>query len=104
MSLHNYYERLKFIDSLIRKKATGNPEALAKKLNLSKVATYKLLNELKELGFPIAYSKTEKRYYYSEEGKLVDNLFARVIDDAGKTPRGGGDKYFLKIFSDYTYS
>jgi biotin operon repressor len=89
MSLHTYYERLKYIDSLIRKKGTGNPDSFAKKLRLSKAATYKTLKEMKEIGFPIAYSKKEKRYYYTEPGKMGNSLFVREIDDTHFENRGG---------------
>lgn len=82
MSLQKYIERIKHIDSLIRNKATGTPDALAKKLHLSKAGTYKFLNEIKEQGFPIAYSKGLRSYYYTKEGRLANHLFEiRLSDD-----------------------
>lgn len=75
MSLHKYIERIKFIDYLIRKRATGNTEDLAQKLDLSVSGTFKFIKELKEEGFPICYSKKCKSYCYTKEGRLVSSLF-----------------------------
>ena len=46
MPLHKRFERLKFIDSLIRRKVTGNAKVLAKKLNLSQSGTEKIIHDI----------------------------------------------------------
>jgi len=100
---YKYLERIRFTDSLIRKKATGNAKTLAKKLNLSKVGTYKFINELKEEGFPIAYSKKDKNYYYTKDGNLSNFLLGEELSDDEIKPIAGG-KSFFKLFADYNYS
>ena len=75
MALHKYMERIKFTDSLIQKKATGTPLHLATRLGISRSVLFELINEMKEEGFPIAYSKMLKSYYYTEEGKVTEHLF-----------------------------
>jgi predicted DNA-binding transcriptional regulator YafY len=56
------------MDRLIRSKATGSPDEFAVKLDISKRALFDNLNILKDLGAPIAYSKSRNSYYYNEEG------------------------------------
>ena len=82
MSLHKYFERIKMIDHLIQTKRTGNILHLAQKLSLSKIGTYKFLQEMKEEGFPIAYSKKDKTYYYTKPGKIAEKLFYPDVTDA----------------------
>ncbi len=77
MSIIKYFKRIRYIDFLIRRKATGNIIALAKKLSLSKRATQNYLSEMKELGFPIKYGKDCDCYYYNEQGKMVDELYQK---------------------------
>jgi len=67
----NYnFSRLEYLDSLIRLSATGNPKALAKKLNISLRATYHYINLLRELGAPINYNRHRETYYYGEQGRF----------------------------------
>ncbi|MDP1844748.1 MAG: hypothetical protein Q8K64_15130 [Sediminibacterium sp.] len=77
MSIVKYFKRIQYIDQLIRRKATGNIASLAKKLSLSKRATFLYLNDMKELGFPIQYGNDCNCYYYEENGKIVDTLFIK---------------------------
>ena len=75
MSLKLQLERLRYIDSLIRRKATGNQQALADKLQLSRSGLNKLLKEMREMGFPIRYSHQKQTYYYEQDGRMVETLF-----------------------------
>ncbi|MEO6838807.1 MAG: hypothetical protein ABI261_07305 [Ginsengibacter sp.] len=62
MSLRKNLERVKHIDSLIRIKATGNPKELANKVGISRSMLFEFINEMKEEGFPIAFSKKTNSY------------------------------------------
>lgn len=105
MSLHIYRSRLKIVDHHITTKAAGNIESLSKKLALSVAGAYKFLEEMKEEGFPIVYSKKENRYCYTKKGRMVGYVFMEDTTDFGEEKSvGGGGKNFLKIFSDYNYS
>jgi hypothetical protein len=77
MAILKHIKRLKYIDYLIKRKATGNLEVFAGKNGLSKRAMTDVLNEMKELGFPIKYNRTRNTYYYDEEGEMVKNLFIK---------------------------
>lgn len=75
MSLKNYLKRLEFIDFLTRRKATGNLEVFAAKNRLSKNGLLHVLKEMKEIGFPIKYSRRLNSYYYEKDGQMVKSLF-----------------------------
>lgn len=75
MSLSHYLKRLEFIDFLTRKKATGNLQVFAKKNRLSKNGLLCFLKEMKDLGFPIKYSRALNSYYYEKDGQMVKSLF-----------------------------
>lgn len=77
MSIIRYIKRLKYIDYLINRKATGNLEVFSKKNRLSKSAMSEVLNEMKEMGFPIKYDRVRGTYYYNEPGEMIQSLFLR---------------------------
>ena len=54
---------------LIKRKATGNINQLAVKLNVSTRTVHRLMTEMKESGLPVKYCKKEKTYYFDEEVK-----------------------------------
>lgn len=77
MAILKHVRRLIYIDSMIKRKATGNLENFAAKNGVCKRAMTDILNEMKELGFPIKYNRMRNTYYYHEEGEMVKNLFIR---------------------------
>ncbi len=78
MPITKYIDRLRYVDFLIRTKATGDANSLAKKLHLSRSSTLAYIKEMKELGFPIKYSLTGKHYYYEKSGVMPEKLFASI--------------------------
>ena len=66
MKLHTQIERIKRVNVLIRREATGTPLQLAKKLNVSKSTVLRLKRELKEMDAPIIYCRHSESYKYSE--------------------------------------
>jgi ribosomal protein S25 len=71
MKIHTQIERIKHLNSLIKREATGTPSQLAEKLNISVATVYRLIRELKDFGAPILYSKHSQSYIYTE----VDYIF-----------------------------
>ncbi len=67
MSLLKYVERLKRMDDLIRRKATGTPEEFANRLGIGRTILMEELRELKELGAELCYCKVRHSYYYANE-------------------------------------
>jgi len=77
MAILKHIKRLKYIDYLIKRKATGDLENFANKNGLSKRAMSDVLNDMKALGFPIKYDRTRCTYFYDEAGEMVKNLFIK---------------------------
>ena len=77
MAILRHIKRLKYIDYMIKHKSTGDLQTFANKNNLCKSAMAGVIQEMKELGFPIKYDKMRKSYYYEEDGQMVQALFIR---------------------------
>lgn len=92
MSAQKYIDRIRYIDTLIRTKATGPTKQLAKKLNLSERQTLEFLKEMKELGCPIKYSRKRQSYYYDAEGEVSISFFDKHFAGIKKNNdiKGGG--------------
>lgn len=67
MLVKKYLFRLERMHQLIARRATGNPEQFAKKLNLNRSVLYRHLAAMKDLGAPIAYDSFSETYYYTKE-------------------------------------
>lgn len=80
MALLKHFNRLKYIDYMVKLKCTGGLEAFAKKNNLCRRALAEIISEMKEMGFPIKFDRNRNTYYYNEEGKLVEKLFIKSDD------------------------
>lgn len=94
MSFIKYLNRIKYIDCLIRRGATGDLMTLSKKLELSKSAVSYILKEMKEVGFPIKYSKDRNSYYYEEKGKMTEQFFLKEMSDEELRKITGGKNSF----------
>jgi biotin operon repressor len=66
MKFYEQIQLLQRVDRLIRLKATGSPEALADRLNMSKRTLYRQIEDMRDLGFSIEYDKCHKTYYYKK--------------------------------------
>src|SRR5690606_13333029 len=86
MSLLKYIDRLKHMDDLIRRKATGGAEEFAEKLSISKTQLFEDLKEVKELGAPITLCSVRKRYQYEGSYRLVLRFEDNSKVNGGKTP------------------
>ena len=82
--------RFTYLDSLVRRYATGTPAQLAAKLGLSERGWYKLRDELvNDLNVPLAYCPVRKTYYYTFDGELVFQLRRRLENDDMSKLEGG---------------
>ena len=66
MKIYTHIERIKCLNSLIQREATGTPLQLAEKLNVSKATANRLIAELRDRGAPILYCKHSQCYKYTE--------------------------------------
>mgnify|MGYP006358176141 CR=1 FL=1 len=78
MGILRQIKRLQYIDYIIRRKATGNLETFSEKNRLSKRGLAIVLQEMKEMGFPVKYSRQLNSYYYEEGGEMVKCLFVKL--------------------------
>jgi hypothetical protein len=95
MNLFNDLFLLQRIDHLVRTRATGTPVQLAERLGISERKLYRLISELRDQGFPIAYDKLTDTYYYSEPVKIE---FSILVGQENLMIIRGGEKK-LDIFS-----
>lgn len=87
MNFFDQLLKLERIHLLINRKATGSPKYLSRKLNISERQVYRLVNELKTMGFPISYSKAKQTYFYEYEVKFFFEV--RVGEDQLFKIKGG---------------
>ena len=79
MSLQRGLEKIRYIDQLIVKRATGPQQDLARKARLSISGLNNYLSEMRELGFPIRFCRKKKTYYYTDNGRMVDLLYETTM-------------------------
>ena len=70
-------EKLDYLLFLIRKGKTGCAEKLAEKTGMSRRTLFEILEELRDQGIPIEYSKEAESYEFKGEVKF---LFEVVVD------------------------
>jgi hypothetical protein len=77
--LLKYTERLRQADQLIRLEATGVPRLFAKRLGISESYLYGILDEMKEMGLPLSYSKSRLSYVYTRPVRLRIEIGVETI-------------------------
>ena len=95
--LDKYIERLKQADQLIRLRATGKPSDFAVKLRICKSHLYNILEDLRDLGLPLAYCKEECTYYYEKPSSLQIKINVVLLDDQESNNILAGSKLMLNI-------
>lgn len=89
---------LQQIDHLIRTRATGTPEQLASRLGACERDVFRLIADLRDQGFPIAYDRQAYTYCYMEPVKL--DITIMVGSEKLLTIQGGEKK--INFFSPLT--
>jgi hypothetical protein len=97
MSIKKYFLKLRQMDALIRRKATGDQSQFSDRVNMSKSSLNYYLKEMKDLGFPIRYCRKRCSYYYDKEGKMVENLFYDKLSDTEIDKYFGGERLFDQV-------
>jgi hypothetical protein len=92
-------DRLRYLDYLIRTRATGTPQQLAEKLGISKRSWFNLRDTLvNDLNWPLGYDFYCETYHYTENVKFEIGLKRLSGDRAGKIT--GGAKLFSENFTE----
>jgi len=71
MSFIDRLDLLTHMDLLIRRKATGTPQAFAQRLGMSRAQLYRHLDELNLMGASVAYCHLRQTFYHQRPGKLI---------------------------------
>ena len=74
MNFLDQLERLKRINQLIKMKATGTPQQLARRLDLSERRVYQLIKLMKELEAPVHFDRERNSYCYEYDFSLSLNF------------------------------
>jgi hypothetical protein len=70
MSLKKYVLLYHRLEQLIKMEATGNPNELAEKLDISTRQLFNYLSDLKELGLPITFNSQKNSYVFQKQKEL----------------------------------
>ena len=71
MSFEDQLAVLQRLHALIRRKGTGTPQQLYRRLEISRSALFRYLNVLRNLGAEIYYCSHRQSYCYEGEFQLV---------------------------------
>ena len=85
-----FINKLLRINRLVKLKATGSPRELAWKLGISERSVYDYINDMKELGAPIAFSYSHNSYIYYEDGELLIGFSDETLSKEEETITFGG--------------
>jgi hypothetical protein len=71
MLLFETIDRMTRMHQLIRLEATGSPDEFAGKLNLKKRQLYNILEEFKDYGADVRYSRLKNSFYYNNNFDIM---------------------------------
>jgi biotin operon repressor len=74
-------ERLQLLNKLVRQERTGSPEKLAKRLGVSRSKLYLMLEELRDEGVEIRFSKKADSFIYKNCKGIDVNFSVRVLTE-----------------------
>lgn len=78
------------IDQLVRLHATGTPQELASRLNISKAKLYRVIDVMKELEAPIVYNIALQSFEYEEAVKFKCGFYVKILNDGDAIRINGG--------------
>ncbi len=97
MKIFAYIHRINLMHKLIRQRRTGTPQELSNRLGLSISRLHHIIDELKEMEVPIAYSRQSQTYYYLYDYEI--NIVAEFKPlEAAEIRSIRGGNYFLHCF------
>ncbi len=103
MPVMKYINKMLRINTLVKHRATGSPRELAGKLGISERRVYEYINNMKELGAPIAFSYYHNSYIYYVNGELVMSFATDQIEknEARDISAGGWESVFENHYTEY---
>jgi len=95
MAFNDTFNRLERLAFLIQRKATGSPEELAERLDVSRRTVYNLIDLLRDQGAEIDYCRSRASFYYVRPVKICFQLFS-IVDEVNSIR--GGQRYLGNYF------
>jgi hypothetical protein len=102
MLLFETIDRVNRIHQLIRLEATGSPDEFAGKLNLKKRQLYNILEEFKDYGADVRYSRIKNSYYYNNNFDVMVEISISPLSKNEELSFNGGN-FGLIIRSDFFF-
>jgi len=91
MLLFETIDRMDRIHQMIKRQATGSIDEFAGKINLKKRQLYYILDEFKDFGADIRFSRMNNSYYYRNDFEVKVIISVSPLSDAEtKSVIGGG--------------
>jgi biotin operon repressor len=81
MKAFEQLERLKRMNRLIREERTGSPEEFAISLGVSSSHLYRCIEDIKEMGAPVNFSRSRKTYYYEYDFEMKVSYSIQLISE-----------------------
>ncbi len=81
MKAFDQLERLKRMNWLIREEKTGTPDEFAAKLGVSPSHLYRCIEEIRELGAPVNFSRSRGTYYYEHDFEMKISYSIQLISE-----------------------
>ena len=95
MTLFQQIERIRYIHRLIRTESTGCPDRLAGRVHLSRRQLYNILEEIKDMGADIKYSRSRETFYYANPFVFQIEIEIKILPDAELAKYYAGSRIFL---------
>ncbi|MBP2831189.1 hypothetical protein J8281_03230 [Aquimarina sp. U1-2] len=76
MNVTKQIDLIRRVDQLVRLQATGTPDELACKLEISKSKLYRIINMMKDFNAPIEYNPTLETFLYKKEVRFSFGFYA----------------------------
>lgn len=96
MPITKYINRLKRMDDLIRRGATGSPDEFARRMGLSNSMLMIYLSEMRKLGAVISYCSERQTYQYLTPCELKFG-FKKLSGEKMSLRKGGCDPNYFPI-------
>jgi len=90
MKLFEFIDRINLLHKLMSEQRTGTPEILAKRLGISKGRLFQIIEELRLMEAPIAYSRHTETYYYTAQFEIIAKLSIVPLSKAELVQTNGG--------------
>ncbi len=96
MNFIKQIERLQLLNKLIEEERTQAPEDLANRLGVSRRQLYNYIENLKDIGLEVVFSRKHNSFCYPTQKKLEISFHFKILEEDNVTKINGG--FFSKSF------